>query len=151
MTSEFKIIEANPQPALAIREEVFNQEIGKKMGELFGELMEFFMRKRIQVTSPPFTIYHSWNSQKTVMEVGFPVASPMEGEGRIRYITLPSGKVATGYHVGPYERLMESYQKLQDWMKEKGLKPVGINIAGIETWPYCTAEHVAKTEAFVAF
>ena len=47
MTSEFKIIEAIPQPALAIREEVFNQEIGKKMGELFGELMEFFMRKRI--------------------------------------------------------------------------------------------------------
>ena len=123
MGYDFKIVELEAQTALAIKEEVSNQEIGKKMGEFFGELMAFSQKKVIQMSGPPFALYHSWNDQKTVMEVGFPAPASVKGEGRIKPISLPGGRVVTGFHIGPYNRLMESYQKMQDWMTKQGVKP----------------------------
>jgi len=123
MVMDFKIVDLQPQNALAIREEVSNQEVSKKIREIFGELMAFFQRNRVQMAGPPFALYHSWSDTKTVMEVGFPVAVQVKGEGRVQPVVLPAGKTVTGFHMGPYERLCETYGNMQKWMAEKGVKP----------------------------
>lgn len=125
MENDFRIVELGPQNALAVKDEVSHQEIPKRMGEIFGELMSFMQRNRIQAAGPPFVLYHSWSGAKTVMEVGFPVASPVKGEGRVQPMTLPAGKVVTGVHNGPYDKLMVSYARMQKWMEAKGVKPAG--------------------------
>ncbi len=123
MNQDFNIAELKSQNALAIREEVSNQEIAKKMGDIFCELMAFFQKNRIDVTGPPFALYHSWSNTKTAMEVGFPVAAPVRGGGRVQPVVLPAGKVVTGVHMGPYDKLVETYGKMHKWMTEKGVKP----------------------------
>jgi len=125
MDQDFKIVEMKSQNAMAIKEEVANREIPKKMGDIFCKLMTFIQKNRVQVAGPPFTLYHSWSDTKTVMEVGFPVAAPAKGEGRIKPMALPGGKIIVGTHMGPYDRLHETYRKMMEWAAEKELKPAG--------------------------
>ncbi len=123
MTLDIMIIEAKPEQGLSIREVVTYPQIAQKMGQIFGELMAFFGKNKVMMTGPPFALYHSFDDEKTDMEVGFPVAGPQKGEGRIKPCTLPGGKVATATHIGPYEKLSEAYAEMQKWMAAKGLRP----------------------------
>jgi effector-binding domain-containing protein len=123
MTLDIKIIETKPEQGLSIREVVPNAQIGQKMGQIFGELMAYFGKSKAIMTGPPFAIYFSFGDQKTDMEVGFPVAGLQMGEGRVKPCTLPGGKVVTATHIGPYEKMVETYTEMQKWMAAKGLKP----------------------------
>jgi len=123
MEYEFKIVELKPQSGLAIREEVAFSEIPAKMAEFFGELGSFFGARRITPVGPPFTFYHSWNDKVTVMEVGFPVGPGAAGQGRVGAMTLPGGRVVTGTHIGPYDKLPEAYTAMAGWMKSHGHSP----------------------------
>jgi effector-binding domain-containing protein len=123
MTLDIKIIETKPEQGLSIREVVTYPHIGQKMGQIFGEMMAYFGKSKVMIIGPPFAMYHSFENEKTDMEVGFPVAGPQKGDGRIKPCTLPGGKVVTATHVGPYEKLSEAYTEMQKWMAAKGLKP----------------------------
>lgn len=112
-----------PQTALAIREVVPNDQIGQKMGQIFGELMAYFGKSKVMMTGPPFALYHEFDKEKMDMEVGFPVNGPQRGEGRIKPCTLPGGKVVTATHVGPYERIVDTYMEMQKWIEANGHKP----------------------------
>ena len=123
MKLDIKIIETEPEHALAIREVVLNAQIGPKMGQIFGELMVEFGKNKVMITGPPFALYHSFDNDKTDMEVGFPVAEPQKGAGRVKPSLLPGGKVVTAIHVGPYDKIVETYTEMQKWIEAKGLKP----------------------------
>ena len=123
MKPPFEVIEAQPQAGLSIREKVGNAEIPAKMGEFFGQIAGYAARKGIRLAGPPFALYHSWGDAETDMEVGFPVASADPGEGRIQPMVLPGGRVVTGLHIGPYDKLVETYTAMQGWMQEQGLSP----------------------------
>lgn len=123
MNHNIKVIVLKPQHALAIREVVPNAQIPQKMGQSFGELMAFFGKAKFTMTGPPFALYHDFGDERTDMEVGFPVAGPQRGEGRIKPCILPGGKVVTAMHIGPYEKLVETYAEMQKWMEQNGHKP----------------------------
>ncbi len=125
MEHDFKVEEMAPQPALAIRETAAAAEIPAKMGECFDALGKFFGERGIPFAGPPFALYHSWSDEATVMDVGFPVPPGTPGEGRIEAILLPGGRVVTGTHIGPYEKIVETYTAMMDWMKAQGLRPAG--------------------------
>ncbi|MEM4658735.1 MAG: GyrI-like domain-containing protein [Candidatus Methanosuratincola sp.] len=114
MEPESKIVELEEKPAIAISMEVTTQEIGNKRVELFGELTAFLKSKGVQVTGPPFSLYHSWNDHKTVMVIGFPTATVLQGEGKIEPVFLPGGKVVTRFHVGIYGRMGVTYKRMMD-------------------------------------
>jgi effector-binding domain-containing protein len=126
MKPDIKIIQTKPEHALAIREVVPNAQIGPKMGQILGELMAYFGKSKVIMTGPPFALYHSFDSEKTDMEVGFPVAEPQKGEGRVKPCTLPGGRVVTATHVGPYEKVVDTYTEMQKWITAKGLKPKNV-------------------------
>ena len=123
MEHVFKVEEMPEQSALAIRETAAVAEIPAKMGECFDALCRFFGERRIPFAGPPFALYHSWSDAATVMDVGFPVSAGTAGEGRIQAITLPGGRIVTGTHIGPYDKIVETYNAMDSWMKANGLTP----------------------------
>lgn len=127
MAIEFRIVELQEQPGLAITEQVAFWSIGKKWGELFGELMAHFQKNGIQMAGPPFTVYRSWGTMKVTMEVGLPVAEPSKavGDGRVKAMSLPAGKAVTGVYVGPYGKISSGYKEMQEWMAAQKVKPAG--------------------------
>jgi effector-binding domain-containing protein len=125
MEHDFKVEELPVQPALAIRETAALAEIPAKMGECFAALGRHFGERRIPFAGHPFAYYHSWSDTATVMDVGFPVPPGTAGEGRIQAVTLPGGRIVTGTHVGPYDKIVETYNAMDMWMKSNGLTPAG--------------------------
>jgi len=122
---EYRVITTAEQPSAAIRERVRHEDIAPTIGRAYGELGEFIARRGLRVVGPPFVYYHSWAGEDTDLECGFPLKEPFEGEGRIRPFTLPSVRAATGVHVGPYRRLMETYAAMEKWMRSQGYEPAG--------------------------
>jgi len=123
MDHGFKLVQLAPQPALAIREKLSFAEIPGKMPGIFDEIYRSITKHNITIVGAPFAFYHSWDDKETEMEVGFPVAPGSAGEGRIRPTTLPGGRVVTGTHIGPYDKLVDSYNAMTAWMKERGYEP----------------------------
>lgn len=109
MEHKFSVVELKPQLGLAIKETVAFGEIPADLAEFLGELSRFIGERHIAVVGPSFAYYPSWNDKETVIEVGFPVGPGAAGEGRIRLMSLPGGRVVKGTHVGPYDKLAESY------------------------------------------
>jgi effector-binding domain-containing protein len=142
MEHGFKLVELKPQPGLAIREKLAFADIPGKMAGFFEELCRFIDERHISVVGPPFACYHSWNDKETEMEVGLPVGPGAAGEGRIQLMSLPGGRVVTGMHIGPYDKLAESYNTMSEWMKAHGHTPAN------KMWEaYLTDPNVEKDQA----
>lgn len=119
---EFEVITTQEQTAISIREKVKMQDIPQAMGRMFGELMPI-LQKDVQCAGPPFALYHSWASDETDMDVGFPVAGKAVTKGRVKPLELPSVKAVVGMHMGPYDKIVDTYNKMMGWMKAQGYEP----------------------------
>jgi len=122
---EVRFINTAERPTATIRANVKTNEISQAIGQMYGELGQFFYSKGIQMNGPPFVFYHSWSEEGTDMSCGFPTAQPIEAEGRIMPFTLPSVKAAAAMHIGPYTNLVETYTEMGRWIAEQGEEPAG--------------------------
>ena len=121
----FETKQVDAQPFVGIRTNATMDEIAEVMGPLFGEVYGYIQQSGQTPAGMPFTRYHSMDGNSVDMECGMPVASPMEGEGRIQAGELPSGTVAAVTHMGPYEELSKTWMALTGWMESQGLQPAG--------------------------
>ena len=121
MTS-IDIVTTDARKAIAVREKVRTGDSPQAVGRMFGELMPL-IGKEVVCTGPPFALYHSWSKEETDMELGFPISGEGISSGRVHTIELPAVRAATTLHVGPYDRLMETYDRMNAWMGESGHRP----------------------------
>jgi effector-binding domain-containing protein len=120
--ADIEIVVTKAQSTIAIREKVRSNEIPQAMERMFNELIPL-LNQGVQCCGPPFTLYHSWSEDETDMEVGFPVVGQGIQRGRVRPMELPSVKAAVTMHIGPYDKLMETYNKMMEWMMTNGHQP----------------------------
>lgn len=133
MKLNIEIKEMSEQPALTIRESANLESIPDRMGKIFSEIMEFMGNKGISPAGAPFAYWHNMNPESMLkgifdMECGFPVGTPVEGEGLIQASRLPGGKVITAMHIGPYDTLAETYEAVRVRIGELGYE------AGQDMW-----------------
>ena len=92
------------------------------VGSCYEEIMQYLGPKGIQPVGAPFSIYYNMDMSNLDVEIGFPVATKVEGRGRVRPGRIPGGKCAVTVHVGPYETIGETYERLTAYVKEQGLE-----------------------------
>ena len=122
---EFELLTVEPQPCLAIRAVVPNDQLAFDMGEWLPAVWKYATEHGIELAGPPFSRYHAIGEHETDLESGLPVTGPQQGEGRIKAVELPGGEVASTWHVGPYDRLPETHRALVDWVAEQGRTQAG--------------------------
>jgi effector-binding domain-containing protein len=59
------------------------------------------------------------------VEVGFPVASPIEGKDEIIAKTIPSQKIISTIDLGPYEKQDKTLEEIFTWIQENGCEMQG--------------------------
>lgn len=111
-----------PRNTLTVRVSVPVGELPLLMGRAFGEIAALMQRKGIPFAGMPFALYHNMDMNALDVEIGFPVAGAVAGEGKIQASTIPGGRVAWAVHVGPYETIEETYDALLSFARERGLK-----------------------------
>lgn len=96
------------------------EEIQQVMGPGIGELMRTLERQGVRTTGPWFTHHHRRPGEVFDFDIGVPVASPVNPEGRVRNGELRATRVAHTTHVGPYEGLGAAWGAFQQWLDQNG-------------------------------
>jgi effector-binding domain-containing protein len=76
---------------------------------------------------PAYGIYHSAEATEAEvdLEIGMPVAEPIEPAGRVIAAVIPGGLAATTVHCGRYEDVAPAYRALGEWVQEHGHETAG--------------------------
>ncbi len=109
-------VEVRAQPALVIRSAVPPSEVAQTLGSSIPKVLKFVEARGGSLAGPPITRYLSQSSELFEIEVGFPLTSPLAGEGEIVAIELPGGKAALTNHFGSYQRLGEGHRAIIEWV-----------------------------------
>lgn len=111
---------------LAIRDSGDVSELGQKYGALFGRISTYMQENKIEAVGAPLVRTLAWNPPFTVFEAGIQVnAGEYALKDGIELMTIPAGNVATYTHMGSYEHLEESYNKIDDFLNEKKIQSIG--------------------------
>jgi AraC family transcriptional regulator len=130
--------ELQPQPALIVKRRVARAEIAATIAEGLGKTYPYALQNGLAIAGRPFVRYSDVGPGLMTMEVGTPLAAAAAGVGDIEAITLPGGPAAVAVHMGPYDKLQETYAAIERWMQQQGVKPGG---APWESYITDPAEH----------
>ena len=117
-----EIREVTERDTVSIRTSTPVDKLSEVMGKCYGEIMGYLGPKGVQPIGPPFVIYYNMDMSNLDVEIGFPVAEPEEGKGDVKAGKLPGGRTAVTVHIGPYDKIGESYNNLTAYVGEKGLE-----------------------------
>lgn len=103
----------------------FMQDYAAFVGKALDEAQAYLERTGKAPAGGPLVCFHNTDLAELDVEVGFPVAEPLPGEGGIRGRVLPASRVATTIDQGPYEHQDPTLLALMAWVQERGLQPQG--------------------------
>lgn len=130
-TLEARIVELEPQPAVAVRLQLPMSELD--LGELFSTQLPNVAHRLADLggepAGPPYGRYHEWGLERADVEIGIPVGSPVANlrpvaettPGEVGSSALPGGRAAVAVHLGSYSGLPQTYERLRDWIHAQGL------------------------------
>jgi effector-binding domain-containing protein len=122
MISRPKVEERAEQPYVAKRTHVAMDDLGSVIDHAVGDLYAWLGQQGVAPAGPFFIRYLVIDmAGKRDLEMGFPVASALSGDGRICAGVLPAGRYASLVYTGPYDGLVEANAALLDWGAEQGL------------------------------
>jgi effector-binding domain-containing protein len=121
----FNLHDLAPVTAAVIRAEVPMADLRSVFDRGFHSVMEVVDKQGLSITGPPFGFYPRMPDATVEVVVGFPVSGPVETDGEVGPFELPGGRAVTAVHVGPYERLADTYSELAAWAASEQLQLAG--------------------------
>ncbi|MEZ4615417.1 MAG: GyrI-like domain-containing protein [Caldilineaceae bacterium] len=133
MLSEPRFENRAVQPYVAIRRTVKMGGIGRVLPPLLDEVLAWLQAERIRPVGAPFFRYWQTylDANRFVVDVGWPVAEAVTGEGDIIGGMLPAGQYAVILNTGPFDNLFNAYNALFDWAEEND---ISWQISADKTW-----------------
>lgn len=120
-SGSFEIVTVDEQPIASIRSTIPANEVSKHLAIMLGEILRHVTQSGSEMAGPPLSRYHGFTADTIDLEAAIPVKKAVPGEGRVKPASLPGGKAATTWHVGPYHDLPKSYAALEAFMKKESL------------------------------
>jgi effector-binding domain-containing protein len=91
--------------ALGIKSSVPAAEIGKTLGQSYGEIMAFMTKNNIKQAGAPFAIYHSHSEEKVDFEACIPIeAVTVKPTGKIIETGIKGGNAVVANYYGDYDK-----------------------------------------------
>jgi effector-binding domain-containing protein len=122
---DIQLKDVKKQTTLVVKKTVKQTEIAGTLGQIYRKVFQYLAANNIQPASAPVAKYKIV-ADGFAMEAGVVVPEGTKGEGDLVVGELPAGKAAFAVHIGPYEKLPETYKALDAWLAAKGLKSSGI-------------------------
>ncbi|WP_285504318.1 GyrI-like domain-containing protein [Actinokineospora sp. NBRC 105648] len=110
---------AQPYAAIAISAPL--SEWGR-VNALIGEVYGWLAERGTTPAGPLFYRYHAVREDVLDVEVGVPVAEPVEGDGRVIAGTKPAGDYAVLLHHGHPDQIRTSFAVLDAWSEREGVE-----------------------------
>lgn len=149
MSTACELLNRPPQPTLVIRTHSAVQDLAQAMGQAFGAVAQYLGQLGEHPAGPPYAAYHNMDMQNLDVEMGFPVARPLPGQGAIQPALIPGGQSVAGLHVGPYDQMHHVYEALTAWLKANGREATGVVYEVYLTDPNETAPEALQTQVLM--
>ncbi len=120
MSLNVEIVEVQTQPAAVIKIKTSKETIGEDMVKAYEALQAHIGQIDTEFAGPPFAIYYDVCTPTWSVGCGVPVSNPITDAGDIEACESPSGKAAMVWHIGPYDKLSETWETFAAWFKEQG-------------------------------
>ncbi|MCG8572037.1 MAG: GyrI-like domain-containing protein [Spirochaetes bacterium] len=134
------------QRTIAIKATTDVKELPNVLGQGYGEIMQYLEQKGLEPTGAPFVLYFNEDMENLQLEMGFPISTKIESQGRIIPSTLPGGPCVVAMHIGPYTDLERTYTELMDYAKQQNRTPSGIGYEVYLNDPQTTKPEELQTE-----
>lgn len=124
MSGQPEIVTLEPTPTAAVRGTVTMDELREFYDSSFGKVAAAAARQGATPTAA-FGLYAAPPGERFDLEVGFVVGGGFEADGEVVPSSLPGGRAARLVHMGSYDELGRSWQRLTGWVAEQGLQQAG--------------------------
>jgi effector-binding domain-containing protein len=120
--TEPKVDERPDVPYMGIRTQARVEELGSGLiPRLHGEVMEYLQQQGVGPNGAPFLRFHVINmADKMHIELGWPVAKALPGNGHVMPGVLPAGRYASLIYTGVTHGIPAN-QALMEWAEKQGL------------------------------
>lgn len=119
------LIEQSARPTLGVHAHVAIQALPGLIGSALGQVAAHLARHGERPAGPAFVAYHNQDMSDLDVEIGFPVAHAIAGQGDVEAGVLPGGRQATCLYTGPYTGIGQAYTALSEWMSLHDCRPAG--------------------------
>lgn len=115
-----------PTPTICVRTTTSVDHLPMVLGQAMGAMGAYMEQAGVQPAGVPYVAYFNMDMQNLNVEIGFPLAEPLEGAGALLPGILPEADVAVTMHAGPYTELGAAYEALTEYVQSKNRLPTGI-------------------------
>ena len=123
MLYKIEITQSEPICTAVVHGIVRLEELPQFVPSACGEVWNFIRAANLPKPGRHVALY----LDKGAVEVGAEVAEAFVGNERVHCAQLPTGRVATTTHFGPYQGLGEAHKAIQTWCAENGQSPTGVS------------------------
>lgn len=123
--SEVDVRISDNQNVLTILDTVPTKELFQQFDRLYQELFYYVARAGGKPVGGPLMIYHSFNKEQAIIEVGIPLIKKLPSRGRIQLKRFEEKHAAMVMYKGRYDHLRKAHQKIRRYLKENNLKQSG--------------------------
>ena len=124
---EPRIVELNARPTVAVRVHGAANDIAGLFRDNLPRAFAKASALGATLASPAFGRYHQFSPEDVDVEIGVGVDATSDGltplaecePGEIGASELPGGTVAIATHLGPYNTLSETYDRLHEWIHQQ--------------------------------
>lgn len=128
------------------------EDMGQKLGELYGTVYNEIEKQGLQVSGPAFVHYLDFDEAtgRSNYLAGFQVGARGTSAGVVKAKSYPEMQMIQAMHTGPYEDFVASYELMDAYIKENGLEIAGdafeFYVTGMMTEP-----DQSKWQTLIAF
>lgn len=134
------VVELSEATTAVVREVVDMTELPQFFDRAFTTIVPVLTEQGVSIVGAAFARYHGVPTTSADLEVGFPTDRPVQPTGDVVAGSLPGGRAARVIHHGSYDRLGESWQRLQSWLEQHG------HTAGVDIWEVYLTEPTPETD-----
>jgi DNA-binding transcriptional MerR regulator len=134
-TPELTVKDVPARTYVALRERAPMEELTKIIPRLIAETHAWLSENGGFVGAPMAMVGPPGDDDIVELEVGWPVDTPVEPPPPFELATHEATRAVVHRHVGPYERLHDTYAALERAMAAAGLRPSGPATESYETNP----------------
>ncbi|MBF6301101.1 GyrI-like domain-containing protein [Nocardia amamiensis] len=122
-TADPHLLDLTEVPTAVVHSRVAEGELRDFFDKSFRTLPEVIAVQEAMIQGPAFGLYREAADGLVDVEVGFPVDRRIQPDRDVTPSRLPAGKVARIVHVGAFDGLSGTWDRLRSWIGTHGLTP----------------------------
>jgi effector-binding domain-containing protein len=147
MTDQPSIVQRDATPTAVVRSTEALDALTSFYDRAY-QAVDSVLREQGVEPGEAFGLYLSMHDNSTELEAGFTVDRVIEGSGEVIASELPAGEYATITHVGPYDTLPDTWQRLGAWVTGQGHTPAREVFEVYVSDPTSTPPEELRTDLF---